>query len=480
MNRDKKEADLKASRSVSRTAPKPLTTSTITSLKPGKTLADGAIRPGAGSLKIRKRETAGGVVCEWLFEWSREGKTARQTLGRYTPTQNPNGLTLLQARTEAARLQALVRDGHDPIALRDAEREAVRKQTELDKLRKQQATEKSLTALLAAYVARLNSEGKTKSAYDAKNIFANHIDAPFPQIASLPAKEIQPEHFVQILARLVGENAKDKKGRTALKLRSYAAAAFKSAMGANYDPEASSSQTHFGVTGNPVLVIPAKSMAAKYNRVGERHLSSAELRHYLICIAAIPAPLSRLVLQLQIATCGQRFQQLLRLTHADIGTETITLYDPKGRRTQPRPHKLPLTPEVREIIDALCMINPRSEELGDKTPLFLSRESVMAPESISSVVQDISLTLFEAKKISAPFRAGDIRRTVETILSETLHVSQDDRAQLLSHGLSGVQARVYEKGEHIPAKKRAMRKWNDFIADLCIGTETVETPPTTP
>ena len=139
MNRDKKETDLNASRSVSRTAPKPLTTSTITSLKPGKTLADGAIRPGAGSLKIRKRETAGGVVCEWLFEWSREGKTARQTLGRYTPTQNPDGLTLLQARTEAARLQALVRDGHDPIALRDAEREAVRKQTELDKLRKQQS-----------------------------------------------------------------------------------------------------------------------------------------------------------------------------------------------------------------------------------------------------------------------------------------------------------------------------------------------------
>ena len=35
MNRDKKETDLNASRSVSRTAPKPLTTSTITSLKPG-------------------------------------------------------------------------------------------------------------------------------------------------------------------------------------------------------------------------------------------------------------------------------------------------------------------------------------------------------------------------------------------------------------------------------------------------------------
>lgn len=373
MNRDKKEADLKASRSVSRTTPKPLTTSTITSLKPGKMLADGAIRPGAGSLKIRKRETASGVVSEWLFEWSREGKTARQTLGRYTSTQNPDGLTLVQARVEAARLQALVRDGHDPIALRDAQREATRKQAELDKLRKQQAKDKSLTALLAAYVARLVSEGKTKSAYDAKNMFANHIDAPFPHIASLPAKEIQPEHFVQILARLVGEEVEEKKGRTALKLRSYAAAAFKLAMGANYDPTASSNETHFGLTSNPVLVIPATKMAAIYNRVGERNLSSEELRHYLVCVAAIPAPLSRLMLQIQIATCGQRFQQLLRLTHADIGSESFMLYDPKGRRNKPRPHKLPLIPEVREVIDALCLINPPSEELGPKTiPLHTS------------------------------------------------------------------------------------------------------------
>jgi integrase len=469
MNRDIKDSNPKTSASLRRTTPQPLTTARISSLKPGKTLADGAIRPGAGSLKIRKRETASGVVSEWLFEWSREGKTARQTLGRYTPTANPDGLTLLQARTEAARLQALVRDGNDPIALRDAQREATRKQAEIDKFRKQQAKEKSLTALLAAYVARLASEGKTKSAYDAKNIFTNHIETPFPHLASLPAEEIQPEHFVQVLARLVGEDVEDKKGRTALKLRSYAAAAFKLALGANYDPTASSIETHFGLTSNPVLAIPATKMAAKYNRVGERALTGAELRHYLICIASIPAPLPRLMLQLQIATCGQRFQQLLRLTHADIGPESITLYDPKGRRNKPRPHKLPLIPEAREIIDALCLINPPSEELEAKTPLFFSRDSVMAPESISVIVQDISLTLLEAKKITAPFRAGDIRRTVETILSETLHVSQDTRAQLLSHGLSGVQARVYEKGEHLVSKELAMRQWNDYIADLCIG-----------
>ena len=66
---------------------------------------------------------------------------------------------------------------------------------------------------------------------------------------------------------------------------------------------------------------------------------------------------------------------------------------------------------------------------------------------------------------------AEIRRTVETMLAETetLMISKDTRAQLLSHGLSGVQARHYDKGNHLPAKTDAMRKWNDFVADLCIG-----------
>ena len=73
-----------------------------------------------------------------------------------------------------------------------------------------------------------------------------------------------------------------------------------------------------------------------------------------------------------------------------------------------------------------------------------------------------------------PFRAGDIRRTVETMLAaEPLRVSKDDRAQLLSHGISGVQDRNYDTGPHLFAKTEAMRLWNDFVANLCIGSHPV-------
>ena len=45
---------------VSRSAPRPLTAVAIANMRPGAVLADGAIRPGFGSLKVRKRKTTGG------------------------------------------------------------------------------------------------------------------------------------------------------------------------------------------------------------------------------------------------------------------------------------------------------------------------------------------------------------------------------------------------------------------------------------
>jgi integrase len=474
MNRDKNNADKDGGKSqIRRSAPKPLTTAAINALKPGKLLADGAIRPGFGSLKVRKRLTAGGIVCEWIFEWSRDGKTVRQSIGRYSVNESAGSYTLGQARTEAGRLQAVIKSGNDPLAQRDAERLAARSRIEVDKDLQRHANEKSLSSLLAAYIESLRERGKTKSAYDAENIFSNHILKPFPEVASLPAAEVTPEHFSKILARLVRPDVEVKKGRTALKLRSYAGAAYKMALGASIDPMVISSAHEFGLLSNPVAAVPATKMAAAFNRVGERALSNDELVAYLCHVAAMDHGLPKLALQLQIATCGQRMQQLLRITYADVNDTTMTIYDPKGKRIKPRTHLLPIVPEVDEIFAALRLLNPPTKDLGQNTPLFCSRNSLVALDSISGDVLKISDSMLAKDMARETFRAGDIRRTVETMLAETLMISKDTRAQLLSHGLSGVQDRHYDKGAHLVAKTTAMRVWNDFVADLCIGLVAV-------
>ncbi|RZL65949.1 MAG: hypothetical protein EOP81_02205 [Variovorax sp.] len=476
MDRDKISAAKKTPK-VLRSATKPLTTTAIGALKPGKMLADGAIRPGSGSLKIRKRQTAGGVVAEWLFEWHRDGKTVRHSIGRYSASEVAGCLTLAQARAQAADLQATVRAGESPVHKRDIEREAARvRQSEAVHVMRE-ASERTLSALLATYIGRLRSKGKENSAYDAENIFSNHVEKAFPNLAALPAAQITPEHISRMLARLVGPDVQSKKGRTALKLRSYMAAAFKSALGASTNPMAQTGAASFGLTGNPAASISITEMAEVFNKTGERTLNEDELRHYLAHLAAWPAVLPRLALQLQLVAGGQRMQQLLRLTHGDVSEHTITLRDPKGKRSVARLHVLPIVPEIASIIDALRAINPVVN--NDRTALlFASRGAVIAPETLSVVVQNICTAMMVstgadgAPQAATPFRGGDIRRTVETMLSGKLHVSKDVRAQLLSHGLTGVQDVVYDKDLHLAAKSAALRAWNDYIADVCIGTPT--------
>ena len=56
------------------------------------------------------------------------------------------------------------------------------------------------------------------------------------------------------------------------------------------------------------------------------------------------------------------------------------------------------------------------------------------------------------------FDLRDIRRTVETMLA-ALAISKDIRAQLLSHGISGVQAAHYDRHTYTDEKRAALLAW---------------------
>jgi len=80
----------------------------------------------------------------------------------------------------------------------------------------------------------------------------------------------------------------------------------------------------------------------------------------------------------------------------------------------------------------------------------------------SKVVQRISGQLSSEHGIP-PFRAGDLRRTCETLLA-SISVPKEIRAQLLSHGRStGVQAKHYDRYAYLPEKKMALETWAVFL-----------------
>ncbi|MBS0317825.1 MAG: hypothetical protein JSR49_11935 [Proteobacteria bacterium] len=286
----------------------------------------------------------------------------------------------------------------------------------------------------------------------------------------MPAAEVKPENVARILARLVGPAVEAKRGRTALKLRSYLAAAYTLAMGAGTNPMAPAGAVGFKLTINPAQAVSPRAMAAKYNRVGKRALSPEELVRYMARVDALPSLLQRIALRLQLVIGGQRIRQLLRITMDDVSADAMVLFDPKGRRVQPRQHELPMIPEAAELIDALRGLH----QPGGSRLLFNAGGATLTASTLSTAVHDISMAMVEAGEAASPFRGGDIRRTAETLLAGRLRVSKDDRSQLLSHGLGGVQDAHYDRSDHMLAKAEALRRWNDYLANLCIGADVAD------
>jgi integrase len=171
------------------------------------------------------------------------------------------------------------------------------------------------------------------------------------------------------------------------------------------------------------------------------------------------------VLKLLLFLGGQRPMQLLRATPADIDLKagTIALYDCKGSRREPRRHVLPLVKQAAEFLER------RLARANDGIPLFSTDDRTsMRHETLSVIVSEISAEMLKAKEAREDFELRDLRRTAETMLA-SLKVPSDVRAQLLSHGLGGVQNRHYDHHDYMLEKKQALERWARHLIKLEAG-----------
>ncbi len=67
-----------------------------------------------------------------------------------------------------------------------------------------------------------------------------------------------------------------------------------------------------------------------------------------------------------------------------------------------------------------------------------------------------------------PFDLRDIRRTAETMLTR-MRISKDNRAQLLSHGIGGVQDEHYDQHDYWDEKRAALLAWEARLEEIQTG-----------
>jgi integrase len=391
------------------------------------------------------RVTAAGTR-SYIFETSLHNKTIRLTIGDVRTW--PVG----KAQDEATRLKGLTDQGIDPRELLRERQEAISAKKEAQaaiKLKAEYRRHLTLRALLESYTRMLDTKGKSRSAASTRSAFKCHVFTN-EAIANMPANEVT-SHQVAALVRKVQETGKV---RAAGILRSYISAAYNAAKKAPFSATLPAEMIPYNIESNPVEAVPAIAVIA-----GNRTLSADELKAY---ISHLGDTLPDKALRLALLAGGQRMAQLLRGTVADFDPDTkmLRLFDPKGKRTTPREHLLPLAPKAATLVAGLVK---RAKE--GKTPrLFASHgETMMALETPGKRLAEICTAM-----ACEPFNLRDVRRTCETMLAG-MSISRDTRAQLLSHGISGVQAAHYDRHDYINEKCAALVAWESRLDEIATG-----------
>lgn len=383
----------------------------------------------------------------------KDGSTIRSTIG------DIRTWSLNSAKEEARRLQRLIDQGIDPRELELAKAQAkadAKRANEAAQLEAEHRSRYTLRALCNAYSDHLEAKGKTGSARQARSIFKCHIFEAAPEIADTPANEITA-HQAAALVRKVMEQDKT---RAAGVLRSYLSAAFNAARKAPFDAKLPSSLIAYSVENNPIEPIATIPV----NR-GDRTLSANELKNYMATLS--DQSIADLALRLALFAGGQRMAQLLRAKVSDYDQETkiLRLWDKKGRRTAPREHLLPLAPKGAAIVEKLIrMANKKKSELLFSSNGITPMVETTPGKRAVGICKSMNCEAFDLR---------DIRRTCETMLA-SMGISKDVRAQLLSHGLSGVQAAHYDRYEYITEKRSALNKWELRLGEIAKSNSLIE------
>lgn len=421
-----------------------ITTRGLAAIKPGQWITDTG-RKGAGRLAAYGMRSGGAA---FYFRYTLpDGRRDSLPLGHFDP-KGKDGLTLQQASDRAGELSRRYQDGtrdlRATLEAEEQERQAARVAAEKLAADVEAQRAATLGALLDAYVEQLRRDGKV-SASGIENTLRNHVKSPWPTLCSRPAAEIDPDDLLAVLARVVNLG----KLREASKVRSYLRAAYSAAIRARQDARGLESLRALRLKTNPARDLATITGATQAR---ERALSVAELRAYWQRISVLPAPTGPL-LQFHLLTGGQRIEQLGRTTLADLDTDTksIRLRDPKGRRSTPRLHDVPL---LQGALEALALM--QGGLLGPFVFTVTGGKSGASYTVMDDRIRAVVTAMEAAGELpGGPFTVGDVRRTVETRLAAA-GVSKEVRAQLQSHGLGGIQSRHYDRHEYLEEKRAAL------------------------
>ena len=355
----------------------------------------------------------------WRLKYRIAGKEKQLALGQYPDI----GLAEARKRRDLARAQ--IEQGIDPSLDRQRGKAAAKL-----------SADNTFSAIATDYIAKRQKEGLASATISKAHFFLAQLS---PAIGSMPIKEVDTQMLLAALKRIEGKGNYE----TAKRTRSFASRVFRYAVStgrADADPAA--------LLSGALISVKAKHYAAI--------LKAEEFGVVLRAIDSYDgSPITRFALQF----APHVFVRPGELRHAEwqeFDFDKAVWKIPAGRMKARRPHAVPLSSQVLDILDELRKLT------GPQGYVFPSLHSSARPMSENTMNVAFRRMGFSKDEITS----HGLRATASTLLNESGLWSPDAIERALAHGFSNAVRSAYHRGEHWEERVKMAAWWSNYLTDL--------------
>lgn len=364
----------------------------------------------------------------WRLKYRFNGREKKLALGTYPEV----GLAAARAKRDAARAQ--LTGGQDPSFQRKRE-----------KVMAQISAGNTFGGVADEFIAtKLQGEGKSDATLVKARWF---LDLLRPALGERPISEIEPSEILAPLKTL------ERKGHreTARRVRAFASRVFR-----------------YGVAtdrckADPAALLQGALMAPKVTHHAAilEPLKLGELLRAVDCYTGSPITKFAMLLAPHV------FVRPGELRHAEWGEfdrRAAIWRIPAGKMKQRRPHSVPLSRQVLELLDELEPLT------GAGRYLFPSLQTLQRPMSENTMNAAFRRMGFARTELTA----HGLRATASTLLNESGKWSPDAIERALAHGESDAVRGAYHRGQHWQERVKMAQWWSDHLDALRSGAEIIE------
>jgi integrase len=411
-----------------------------------------ALRPRSTRYEVTEpgglwlRVTSNGVK-SWCFRYRIGGMHRRMVFGGYPE------VTLADARLKLAHAKAQIRNGQDPGAIQEMERQARR-------------TAPTIDDMVDEYLTRHCSRTmKTATVREDRRILEKEV---LPRWRGRRAADISRRDVIELLNAIEDRGVYVLRNRVAGVLSRLFLYALNQGM----------------INGSPAIQLPRLKKVGnkKVEQARCRFLSKDEIRSFWSNIEKIPVtPAMRTALKWALVT-GQRRGEIAATPRNEIDDESALWTIPSERTKNGHEQLLPLPPlALRLLVEAdAARVRRRPTRLNrkdrlpyDATPSFWLFPSSRHSRPITAQALTCAVVRHRSALGIGDATVHDLRRTMATWMGE-LGIPKYLISALLNHAAKGVTDQHYNKASMLGPKRKAMATWSAWLERVIAGDQVGE------